>query len=173
MWFQRGKTKNKKGRVVKNNTDKTFIWQSEGETCRISPVFRGDFTSQCHWLPTGRPWSNNRVLLPVRAHYVSPFGGLSSVYEPRESAAISNLQSRAETMAPTILVEYLIEYHSSVLIKLDGRGQQSERPAQSLFFLKLSLRNNKRSLHQNIYMKPPQRQRVGESLWQNKSKQTL
>lgn len=86
------------------------------------------------------------------------------MYEPRESAAISNLQSRGETMAPTILVEYLIEYHSSVLIKLDGRGQQSERPAQTLFFPKLSLRNNKRSPRPNIYMKPPQRQRVGESL---------
>lgn len=37
-------------------------------------------------------------------------------------------------MAPTILVEYLIEYHSSVLIKLDRRGQQSERLPQILLF---------------------------------------
>lgn len=41
-------------------------------------------------------------------------------------------------MAATILVEYLIEYHSSALIKLDGRAQQCEQQlAQmclSLFF---------------------------------------
>lgn len=45
-------------------------------------------------------------------------------------------------MAPTILVEYLIEYHSSALIKLDGRAQQSEQQlAQTWrsFFLFLSL----------------------------------
>lgn len=65
-------------------------------------------------------------------------------------------------MAPTILVEYLIEYHSSVLIKSDGRAQQSEQPlAQTclsfppLVFLKLPLRNNKRPVHQNVCMEPP------------------
>lgn len=79
-----------------------------------------------HMLLTGRPWSNSPGLLPVRVHYVSLSGGLSSVYEPQESAAISNWQSRGKTMAQTILVEYLIEYRSSVLIKLDRGGQQSE-----------------------------------------------
>lgn len=37
-------------------------------------------------------------------------------------------------MVRTILVEYLIEYHSSVLIKLDRRGQESERQTQIFFF---------------------------------------
>lgn len=73
---------------------------------------------------TGRPWSNSPGLLPVRAHYVFLCSGLSSVHTLRESTAISNWQSRGKTMAQTILVEYLIEYHSSVLIKLDGAGQQ-------------------------------------------------
>lgn len=45
-------------------------------------------------------------------------------------------------MAPTILVEYLIEYHSSALIKLDGRAQQSEQQLaqtwRSFFFFFLS-----------------------------------
>lgn len=36
-------------------------------------------------------------------------------------------------MAPAILYEYLTEYHSSVLIKLDRGGQQSERAPQILF----------------------------------------
>lgn len=47
---------------------------------------------------------------------------------------MSNWQSRGKTMARTILVEYLIEYHSSVLIKLDRRGQQTELLPQMLFF---------------------------------------
>lgn len=38
-------------------------------------------------------------------------------------------------MARTILVEYLIEYHSSALIKLDRRGRESERQTQHSFFL--------------------------------------
>lgn len=37
-------------------------------------------------------------------------------------------------MARTILVEYLIEYHSSVLIKLDRRGRESERQNSVFFF---------------------------------------
>lgn len=37
-------------------------------------------------------------------------------------------------MAPTILAEYLIEYHSSALIKLDGRAQQSEQQQLAFFF---------------------------------------
>lgn len=37
-------------------------------------------------------------------------------------------------MARTILVEYLIEYHSSALIKLDRRGRESERQTQHSFF---------------------------------------
>lgn len=49
-------------------------------------------------------------------------------------------------MAHAILVEYLIEYHSSVLIELDRRGQQSERlPLLKCCFL---LRNNQQLLHQ-------------------------
>lgn len=72
-------------------------------------------------------------LQPVRAHYVFLSGGLSSVYEPQESAAISNWQRPGKTKAWTILVEYLIEYHSSALIELDRRRQQSERPTQMLF----------------------------------------
>lgn len=42
------------------------------------------------------------LLQPVRAYYVSLFGGLSSVYEPRESAAMSNWQDWGETKAQTI-----------------------------------------------------------------------
>lgn len=72
-------------------------------------------------------------LQPVRAHYVFLSGGLSSVYEPQESAAISNWQRPGKTKAWTILVEYLIEYHSSALIELDRRRQQSERATQMLF----------------------------------------
>lgn len=92
-------------------------------------------------------------------------------------------------MAPTILVEYLIEYHSSALIKLDGRAQQSEqqlaqtwRSFFSFFFLslflsssslKLLLRNNKRSAHQSICMEPPRGQRGGESSAQGRGKQAV
>lgn len=57
-------------------------------------------------------------------------------------------------MAPAILYEYLTEYHSSVLIKLDRGGQQSERVPQILFgFGGVSLQNNKGWLHQEITMK--------------------
>lgn len=109
-------------------------------------------------LHTGLPWSNNPSLLPVRFHYVLFCGSLSSMYEPQESMAISNWQSWGKTMAQTILVEYLIEYHSSVLIKLDRRGQQSER--LKCFFL---VQNNKQLLHQKIYMSPaPEAAHPGE-----------
>lgn len=43
-------------------------------------------------MPYG-PGRTSLLLQPVRAYYVSLFGGLSSVYEPRESAAMSNWQS--------------------------------------------------------------------------------
>lgn len=39
------------------------------------------------------PGLTRLLLQPVRAYYVFPFGGLSSVYEPRESVAVSNWQS--------------------------------------------------------------------------------
>lgn len=80
------------------------------------------------------------LLQPVRAYYVLPFGGLSSVYEPRESVAVSNWQSRGKTKAQAILVEYLIEYHSSALIKLDRGGQQSEQPPPILSFFHFQTR---------------------------------
>lgn len=60
-------------------------------------------------------------------------------------------------MAAAILYEYLTEYHSSVLIKLDRRGQSERRPQilfGSVFF---PLQNNKGWLHQEISMKPPLR----------------
>ena len=49
---------------------------------------------------------------------------------------MSNWQSRGKTMAQTILVEYLIEYHSSVMIKLDRRQQKSELLTQVYYFFK-------------------------------------
>lgn len=89
-------------------------------------------------------------------------------------------------MAPTILVEYLIEYHSSALIKLDGRAQQSEQQLaqtwRSFFLfsflsssspLKLLLRNKKRSAHQSICMESLRGQRDGESSAQGRGKQAV
>lgn len=82
-------------------------------------------------------------------------------------------------MAPTILAEYLIEYHSSALIKLDGRAQQCEQQLAQMclsfyfFVLKLLLRNNKRSVHQNVCMESPRGQRGGESSAKSQEKQAV
>lgn len=103
------------------------------------------------------------VLQPVRVHYALLFGDLSGVYEPQESAAVSNWQSRGKTMAQTILVEYLIEYHSSGLIKLDGGGQQSEQWAQILLFF-LWFTTIGSLVHQKINTNPPLKQSFCEFL---------
>lgn len=68
---------------------------------------------------------------------------------------MSNWQSRGKTKAQTILVEYLIEYHSSALIKLDRGGQQSEQPPPILFFF--HFQTMRTHLCQKIYMTPPLR----------------
>lgn len=82
-------------------------------------VFRGLRDDRCSLQDV--PGLTSRALLPVRAHYVFLFGALSSMHELQESAAISNCQSRGTTMTHAVLVEFLIDYHSSALIQLDGR----------------------------------------------------